>query len=805
MDLISIGLSACLESAHCYYIVVRDLACQHEHLHGESGAGCSHVVLLFLLASLTSLIYPIFLQLQFAPVAHGMKAQTALSFAALGRLTSGCLLHEELNGEEHTMDRRQASTAVFIPIGKGDRFEAGAKAPQGIGSSPKDFDDDAALSVFSVAEVESAIKGLQKTYPDKIRFEPAAAKTHEGRDIHYGVVGGKEPRAFLTSGVHARERGGPDNVLYLVSDLLWADKQNTGLTYGNKKYDVSQVRKILDAGIAVIPAVNPDGINHDQTTDSCWRKNRRPMQGGSIGVDINRNFNIFREQRLFSPQAKLSQSADPKLDSYIGPQPVSEAESRSITDVFERVKSLSWYLDLHSALGQVLYSWGTDEAQVEDPTMNFANKAFDGQRGVPGDAYKEYMEPDDFAAQKAIAESMATAMNGAAQTKRYSAAETITLSPAMGSSDEAMSRYYNGTCGANRINALTFEFGWGNGRHGKPPGANNFQTICHNIFYPNATEYRDNVMHTSVGMLEFLLNAAGKAGEQKVKKCDNNDGPQSPSTQAPPGPGSAENSDAENSNVANSPTQNSPTQNSPTQNNPEESGLAQNDPTQSGDAANGPTENDPPQNSPAQNDPTQSGDAANGPTENDPPQNSPAQKGPTQNGPTMTPYQQCTPAASAADAACGPSDKSCKAMVTRKATDCILRANFVNVNATDLQAWIQKDFDMIRQTTGLQSAMDADKSLKTQLESKLDAAQKDLVENFGDFEFRARVEKHFKGFDDVPEVGLAKKKDTTLNVELPKAFSKAQKDILRTDMLHLIKTTSKGEPVWGIAKGKSGI
>ncbi|ATY61086.1 zinc carboxypeptidase A 1 precursor [Cordyceps militaris] len=758
MDLISIGLSACLESAHCYYIVVRDLACQHEHLHGESGAGCSHVVLLFLLASLTptvqSLIYPIFLQLQFAPVAHSMKVQTALSFAALGRLTSGCLLHEELNGEEHTMDRRQASTAVFIPIGKGDRFEAGAKAPQGIGSSPKDFDDDAALSVFSVAEIESAIKGLQKTYPDKIRFEPAAAKTHEGRDIHYGVVGGKDPRAFLTSGVHARERGGPDNVLYLVSDLLWADKQNTGLTYGNKKYDVSQVRQILDAGIAVIPAVNPDGINHDQTTDSCWRKNRRPMQGGSIGVDINRNFNIFREQRLFSPQAKLSQSADPKLDSYIGPQPVSEAESRSITDVFERVKSLSWYLDLHSALGQVLYSWGTDEAQVEDPTMNFANKAFDGQRGVPGDAYKEYMEPDDFAAQKAIAESMATAMNGAAQTKRYSAAETITLSPAMGSSDEAMSRYYNGTCGANRINALTFEFGWGNGRHGKPPGANNFQTICHNIFYPNATEYRDNVLHTSVGMLEFLLNAAGKAGEQKVKKCDNNDGPQSPSTQAPPGPGSAENGDAENSDAENSNVANSPTQNSP-----EESGLAQNDPTQSGDAANGPTENDPPQNSPAQ-------------------------KGPAQNGPTMTPYQQCTPAARAADAACGQSDKSCKARVTQMAGDCVLRANFVNFNATDLQAWIKKDFDTVRQTTGLQRAMNADGRLKSDLGSRLEAAQQDLIENFGDFDFEARVDKHFKGFDEVPGVGSAKQKDTTLALQLPAAFAAAQKDILKTDILH---------------------
>ncbi|KAM3512716.1 hypothetical protein MY11210_003669 [Beauveria gryllotalpidicola] len=581
-----------------------------------------------------------------------MKVQTALSFAALGSLTSGCLLHDELDGEEHNMDRRQASTAKFIPVGKGDRFKDGAKAPQGIGSNPKDFTDDSKLAVFSVTEIESAIKGLQKTYPEKISFEPAGAKTHEGREIHYGVVGNKEPRAFLTSGVHARERGGPDNVLYLVSDLLWADQQNTGLTYGDKSYDVSQVRQILDAGIAIIPAVNPDGINYDQTTDLCWRKNRRPVEGG-IGVDINRNFNIFRDQRLFSDQAKLAQSDIPTKENYIGPQPVSEAESRSITDVFERVTSLSRYLDLHSALGQVLYSWGTDEAQVDDPTMNFANKTFDGQRGVPGDSYKEYMEPDDFAAQKAIAERMANAMNDVAKRDRYSAAETITLSPAMGASDEAMSRYYNHTCGANRINALTFEFGWGENRHGKPR-AYDFQTYCHNIFYPNATEYRDNVLHTSVGMFEFLLNAAGKDGERKVYECETNKG----NTQAPA----------------------------------------------------------------------------------------------AQNRLTAAAEQKCGPAARDAHFACDQSDRSCMDKVRQKANDCALRANFAELNATALQAWMKKDFDMIRQIPNLQFAMDADATLEYQLGTRLDAAEQDLIQNFADFDFETRVQNHFKGFDDVPNL-----------------------------------------------------
>ncbi|KAM3506119.1 hypothetical protein MY10362_002563 [Beauveria mimosiformis] len=631
-----------------------------------------------------------------------MKVQTALSFAALGSLTSGCLLHEELDGEEHLMDRRQErpSSAKFIPVGKGDRFDGGAKAPQGIGSKPDDFSDDASLAVLSVAEIESAIKGLQKTYPEKISFEPAGAKTHEGREIHYGVVGNKEPRAFLTSGVHARERGGPDNVLYLVSDLLWADQQNTGLTYGDKSYDVSQVRQVLDAGFAIIPAVNPDGINYDQTTNKCWRKNRRPVQGG-IGVDINRNFKIFRDESLFSSQARLSQSNDPTQENYIGPQPNSEAESRSITNVFERVTSLCCYLDLHSALGQVLYSWGTDEAQVDDPTMNFANKTFDGQRGLQGDSYKEYMEPDDFAAQKNIAERMSSAMNDVAKTDKFSAAETITLSPAMGTTDEAMSRYYNRTCGANRINALTFEFGWGQKRHGKPR-AYDFQTLCHNIFYPNATEYRDNVLQTSVGMFEFLLNAAGKDGEQKLYACDNNK-------------------------------------------NDNNKGNAQ---------------------------PPKAPEAAQPPKEPEA-----AQKRPT----SATAEQQCGTAAKKAHSACNQGDRACTDKVRQKAEDCILRTNFARDNATELQAWIKKDFDNIRQTPSLEFAIKADATLEYQLGAKLNAAEQDLIKNFDDFDFETRVQKHFKDFDSVRNVGFAKKKDATLNFQLPIAFSKAQEDILNTE------------------------
>ncbi|KAG8406104.1 hypothetical protein J3458_021433 [Metarhizium acridum] len=143
--------------------------------------------------------------------------------------------------------------------------------------------------------------------------------------------------------------------------------------------------------------------------------------------------------------------------------------------------------------------------------MSFRNQRYDRQRGLFHDKYKEYMERDDFDAQKSAAERMATAMNRVANNgARYEADQTINLYPALGSTDEAMAGYYNQTCGANRIHALTFEFGQ--------------SRDCNDIFYPDARQYRDNIIHTNVGLMELLLNAAEKGGKSKIYECKNEQG-----------------------------------------------------------------------------------------------------------------------------------------------------------------------------------------------------------------------------------------------------------------------------------------
>ncbi|PFH57265.1 hypothetical protein XA68_15308 [Ophiocordyceps unilateralis] len=410
------------------------------------------------------------------------------------------IVHQQPSIEEMT-----TAGVSYFPVGRGDRFRN--VVPRGFGSTA-DFE---AASILSVTEIESALQGLQKTYPDKMMLNTTGIKTHEGRDIFVAVMGSDSPRVLLVSGIHGRDRGGPDNLVYLMSDLLWADRNNASLHYDSKEYSIDQVRQILAAGIALIPSANPDGLNYDQTTNSCWRKNRRPATNRKeVGVDINVNFNVFWdfENMFHQNTTKIAMSRDARKQNYVGPEPLSEPETRSIYNLLRDMTSLSWYLDLHSVRGEVLYSWGDDSSQTEDPSMNHLNATYNRQRGIPDDAYREYLEPEDFYAQKSVAERMVEVMNSVGDEAFYQAAESASLYASPGSTDEAMAKYYSRKCGANRINVVRLNF-----------GKEVDTLICQDFFYPDAHKYHQNLLQTTVGLMEFLLNAAGQAGERKLYHC----------------------------------------------------------------------------------------------------------------------------------------------------------------------------------------------------------------------------------------------------------------------------------------------
>lgn len=242
----------------------------------------------------------------------------AVATLAFGLLSSACLLPEELDGLPRVVSKRQSGNNG-LAIGTGDRFNSGNVVPRGLGTQGS---STAFTSILSVKELKSGFDALVKTYG--IGSFTTPYKTYEGATIYGGKVGGQGTcnnayRVYFNAGIHARERGGPDGLLYFISDLLYANQNNVGLTYGSKTYTAAQVKTALAAGIVFVPLSNPDGVAYDQSSNSCWRKNRNP-NSGSPGVDLNRNFNFlwdFTTKFASSVRASVA-SQNPNSETYHG-------------------------------------------------------------------------------------------------------------------------------------------------------------------------------------------------------------------------------------------------------------------------------------------------------------------------------------------------------------------------------------------------------------------------------------------------------------------------------------------------------
>lgn len=459
-----------------------------------------------------------------------MKLSTGLlSIAAL--TASACLLPEEREAENESQStgvrpsrsrwfpahsKRQSSS---FPIGEDDRFEDGTLPPVGLGLN----NDERKDSILNPAEIESGLRGLKAAYPDFVELFTPPFETYEGSRLPGAVIGSDdEPRVFLMSGIHARERGGPDHTLYFIGDLLAAHANGTGLTYGRKRYSAEDVKTALSAGAVILPLTNPDGVAYDQSTGSCWRKNRNlggsGTGGGPVGVDLNRNFDfVFDYKTAFNTDADISSAAsdDPGSEIYHGTSAFSEPETQAVRWAVRRWnRSLSWFLDLHSYGGDVLYAWGDDDAGTERPDMNFANREFDGARGFtgrdpPDSRYREFISTEDLSTEVTVTLRMAAAMKRA-EGIRYQTSPSVDLYPTSGgSNDWVMGRYYGKTeCGAGRVLGLCVEFGAASAADWSCP------------FYPDGDEYHQSMRQVAAGLMELMLAAAGRKGKTRFWECD---------------------------------------------------------------------------------------------------------------------------------------------------------------------------------------------------------------------------------------------------------------------------------------------
>ncbi|XP_042855221.1 mast cell carboxypeptidase A isoform X2 [Panthera tigris] len=131
-----------------------------------------------------------------------------------------------------------------------------------------------------------------------------------------------------------------DNPLYVLK---------AAKTYGKNKI----MTKLLDRmNFYVLPVFNVDGYIWSWTQNRMWRKNRSKNQNSNcIGTDLNRNFNASWNS---FPNTK-----DPCAETYRGPEPESEKETKAVTDfIRSHLKSIKAYITFHSYSQMLLFPYG---------------------------------------------------------------------------------------------------------------------------------------------------------------------------------------------------------------------------------------------------------------------------------------------------------------------------------------------------------------------------------------------------------------------------------------------------------------
>jgi murein tripeptide amidase MpaA len=326
------------------------------------------------------------------------------------------------------------------------------------------------MAYLNVDEIEAALETLAAAHPSVTELVPLPNRTSEGRQSHAIRIGPADAHradaVVITGGLHAREWVPPDALVHLAADVLDAHSGGNGLRYGGQRFSAEDIRSVVEGlQLVLFPCVNPDGRHHSQTSaDTQWRKNRRrvsPSLGPScVGVDINRNFDALWDfRRHFAADSQVSASDDPcDPQVYVGPDAASEAETRNVVSLLDGFPRARWFVDVHSHVPAIFYNWGFDENQTSDPSMNFRNAAFDGQRGRPDGAYREFIPADDLQTLKEIGRRMNDGVAAASGTG-YDLEQSYTLYPTSGASDDyAYSRnFVNGENG--KVLSFTIECG----------------------------------------------------------------------------------------------------------------------------------------------------------------------------------------------------------------------------------------------------------------------------------------------------------------------------------------------------------
>lgn len=232
------------------------------------------------------------------------------------------------------------------------------------------------------AQVDAIINNLVATHPTIARSFTIGT-SWEGRPIrgikisdNVSIDEPDEGDLVFVALHHAREWISVEMSLYLAEYLL--------THYGTD----AQLRACMDnLEIWIIPVLNPDGYAYTSTTNRCWRKNRRDNRDGTFGVDLNRNYGYQWGMGGGGSEG----SPNTWEDTYWGPAPFSEPETRALRDFVQGLHNPRGLFSYHSYSELFLRPWGYTSADPPgEPTLAFlAQNSISRIAAVHGHTYSE--------------------------------------------------------------------------------------------------------------------------------------------------------------------------------------------------------------------------------------------------------------------------------------------------------------------------------------------------------------------------------------------------------------------------------
>ena len=163
----------------------------------------------------------------------------------------------------------------------------------------------------------------------------------------------QEPEILYTALIHAREPQSMMQMIYFMYYLL--ENYNT---------DPSVQYLVDNREMFFIPVLNPDGYEYNRSTNpsggGMWRKNRK-NNGGSYGIDLNRNFGPY----AYWNAPNGGSSTVPSSDTYRGTAPFSEPETANLRD-FLATRYFKNALNYHTYSNLLIYPYGALEMETPD-------------------------------------------------------------------------------------------------------------------------------------------------------------------------------------------------------------------------------------------------------------------------------------------------------------------------------------------------------------------------------------------------------------------------------------------------------